>query len=175
MRGYHTYQFVWLFNSTDSGIDIFLLYIILKCMCSVHIAGLIMLHCQSDILSTALSVILSYLIWALDGNGVSTSTFEYFITEFTISVCTFLFEGNLFWLLSTISLPMLRRLCACAFVVQPILARHLVMCASVYVRVSVSTAVTHQSSKQITVLFNYWTLLAVWIYKHTSGHTLIQA
>lgn len=101
--------------------------------------------------------------------------FEYFITEFTISVCTFLFEENLFWLLSTISLPMLRRLCACAFVVQPILARHLVMCASVYVRVSISTAVTHQSSKQITGLFNYWTLLAVWIYKHTSGHTLIQA
>lgn len=134
----------------------------------VFLYNLYVLYCQ-------LSCFMSFsFVWPLDGNVVSASTLDYFIIEFSVSVCTFLFEETYFDSRKQLHFRVFGYcVCVCQAANPAMTSRYLCLCLCVCVCVSVSEFPSQWPTKlkiRITVLFNYWMFQSEYIYIY--GHTL---
>lgn len=100
----------------------------------------------------------------LGGDVASASTLEYFITEFSVSVCTFLFEDTYFDSCKQLHFRVIGYcVCVCQAASPDTTSCYMWLrvcrCVMVHVCVSVSEFPSQWPTKlkiQITVLFNHW-------------------
>lgn len=96
--------------------------------------------------SSIASVVLSYFIGPLDGSVVSSSTPEYFITEFSACVCSFLFRETYFDSGERLHFRVFGYcVCVCQAANPGMISRYVCVCTCACGRLRVSITVTHQA------------------------------